>query len=66
KRWLLGTHQGAVSQKIQYYLDEFSFKFNCRLSRHRGKLFYRVIQQAVIIKAATMDEITGKKAKHYM
>jgi len=65
KRWLLGTHQGAVSEKyIQYYLDEFSFRFNRRLSRHRGKLFYRMIQQAVIQEAITMDEITGKKMKH--
>ena len=67
KRWLMGTHQGAVSQKhLQYYLDEFSFRFNRRLSTHRGKLFYRIIQQAVVIKAETMDSIIGKKAKHYI
>jgi len=67
KRWLLGTHQGAVSEKhLQYYLDEYSFRFNRRLSKHRGKLFFRTIQQAVISKAITMDEITGKKYKHYM
>ncbi len=64
KRWLLGTHQGAVSEKhIQYYLDEYSFRFNRRLSKHRGKLFYRIIQQAVTQEAITMDEITGKKPK---
>ena len=29
KRWLLGTHQGAVSAKhLDYYLDEFTFRFN--------------------------------------
>jgi transposase-like protein len=29
KRWLLGTHQGAVcSENLQYYLDEFTFRFN--------------------------------------
>src|SRR5665648_67264 len=67
KRWLLGTHQGAVSEKhLQYYLDEYSFRFNRRLSRYRGKLFFRTIQQAVISKAITMDEITGKKYKHNM
>lgn len=65
KRWLLGTHQGGVSEKhLQYYLDEFSFRFNRRLSKHRGKLFYRLMQQAVITEASTMDEITGKKPKH--
>jgi hypothetical protein len=48
KRWLLGTHQGAVSHKhLDYYLDEFTFRFNRRTSRHRGKLFFRLVQQAV-------------------
>jgi transposase-like protein len=48
ERWLLGTHQGAVSHEhLDYYLDEFTFRFNRRTSRHRGKLFYRLLQQAV-------------------
>ena len=39
KRWLLGTHQGAVSHKhLDYYLDEFTFRFNRRKSKSRGKL----------------------------
>jgi len=34
KRWLLGTHQGAVSRKhLDYYLDEFTFRFNRRRSK---------------------------------
>ena len=37
KRWLLGTHQGAVGrQYLDYYLDEFTFRFNRRKSRSRG------------------------------
>ena len=48
KRWLLGMHQGRVSRHhLGEYLDEFTFRFNRRLSRHRGKLFYRLLQQAV-------------------
>lgn len=48
KRWLAGTHQGAVSSEhLDYYLDEFTFRFNRRTSRSRGKLFYRLAQQAV-------------------
>ena len=40
KRWLLGTHQGAVSAKhLDYYLDEYTFRFNRRSSRARGLLF---------------------------
>ena len=48
KRWLLGTHQGGVKmQHLQSYLDEFIFRFNRRTSASRGKLFYRLAQQAV-------------------
>jgi transposase-like protein len=53
KRWLLGTHQGAVTPAhLDYYLDEFTFRFNRRRSRHRGKLFYRLAQQAVSVQPA--------------
>jgi transposase-like protein len=48
KRWMLGTHQGRISPSyLDYYLDEFTFRFNRRNSQWRGKLFYRLIQQAV-------------------
>jgi transposase-like protein len=48
KRWLLGTHQGAVApRQLPYYLDEFTFRFNRRKSKSRGKLFFRLMQQAV-------------------
>lgn len=58
KRWLLGTHQGAVSNRyLDYYLDEFTFRFNRRTSRSRGKLFYRLIQQATQIGPAPYSEI---------
>ncbi len=51
KRWLLGIHQGRVSpDQLGYYLDEFTFRFNRRLSPHRGMLFYRLLQQAVEIQ----------------
>jgi transposase-like protein len=49
KRWLLGTHQGAVShEQLDYYLDEFTFRFNRRRARHRGLLFYRLIEAALL------------------
>jgi len=51
KRWILGTHQGAVSHDhLDYYLDEYTFRFNRRTSRSRGQLFYRLVQQAVAIE----------------
>ncbi len=50
KRWWLGTHQGAISpEHLPYYLDEFTFRFNRRTSISRGKLFYRLIEQALQI-----------------
>ena len=48
KRWWLGTHQGAISPNhLPYYLDEFTFRFNRRASRSRGKLFYRLVEGAL-------------------
>ena len=48
KRWILGTYQGAVSNDhLDYYLDEFSFRFNRRRSRSRGLLFYRLLEHSV-------------------
>lgn len=50
KRWLLGTHQGGVSRDhLDYSLDESTFRFNRRTSRHRGKLFYRLVEQAAAV-----------------
>lgn len=50
KRWLQGTLQGAPQPSyLDYYLDEFVFRFNRRTSRSRGLLFYRLVQQAVNI-----------------
>ena len=60
KRWLLGTHQGAVSlAHLDYYLDEFTFRFNRRTSRLRGKLFYRLLQQAMAVEPAPYKAVVG-------
>jgi len=67
KRWLLGTHQGAVSGRhLDYYLDEFTFRFNRRKSRSRGKLFYRLVQQAAQVDPAPYKAIVGGKVDHNM
>ena len=50
KRWLMGTHHGRVeATHLPYYLDEFTFRFNRRTSRSRGKLFYRLVQKALAV-----------------
>jgi transposase-like protein len=49
ERWLLGTHQGAASHdQLDWYLDEFTFRFNRRAATHRGLLFYRLLEEAVV------------------
>jgi transposase-like protein len=59
KRWWLGgTHQGAIrSSHLDYYLDEFTFRFNRRTSRKRGKLFYRLMQQAVATTPVSWEDV---------
>ena len=58
KRWLLGTHHGAVDPRhVDYYLDEFTFRFNRRNSGSRGMLFYRLIQQSAVSQPATYANI---------
>jgi len=53
KRWMLGTHHGAVGHdQLDAYLNEFTFRFNRRTSASRGKLFYRLAQQAVEVAPA--------------
>ena len=58
KRWLLGTHHGAVTHEhLDHYLDEFTFRFNRRRSRSRGKLFFRLVQQAVAVGPAPYESM---------
>lgn len=60
KRWLLGTYQGAVQpEHLDYYLDEYTFRFNRRTSQSRGKLFYRLIQQAAATEPVPRQRIEG-------
>ena len=60
KRWLMGTYQGAVRHEhLDYYLDEYTFRFNRRTSQSRGKLFFRLVQQAVATEPIPRREIEG-------
>lgn len=61
KRWILGTHHGAVEpDQLDAYLDEFVFRFNRRRSKSRGMLFYRLLQQAVVTDPITYNDVKGK------
>ena len=60
KRWLIGTHQGGIQRRhLDYYLDEFTFRFNRRRSRSRGLLFHRLAQQAVAVEPAPYRAIVN-------
>jgi len=64
KRWMNGTHQGRISQKhLGFYLDEYAFRFNRKLSTHRGKVFYRLVQQSVITGPAPLKDLMNNE-KH--
>jgi transposase-like protein len=59
-RWWLGTHQGAIlARHLDYYLDEFTFRFNRRRSRARGLLFYRLVQHAALVDPAPYRTLVG-------
>lgn len=61
KRWLLGAYQGAIQEKqLEYYLDEYTFRFNRRKSKSRGLLFYRLLEQAVATAPLTYDDIRSR------
>ncbi len=65
KRWLLGTHHGAVTHEhLDYYLDEFTFRFNRRRSRSRGKLFFRLVQQAVAVNPVPYEAMVKYGRSH--
>lgn len=67
KRWLAGTlHHGIGHDHLEYYLDEFTFRFNRRNSRSRGLLFYRLLQQAVTTDPHPYRELLGEGARHKM
>lgn len=61
-RWWLGTHQGAIRAKhLDYYLDEFTFRFNRRRSRARGLLFYRLLEHALQVDPVPYKRLVGGK-----
>jgi hypothetical protein len=55
KRWLLGTHAGAVKPKYrQADLDAFAFRFNQRKTKGVGRIAARTIEQLVARPTLTM------------
>lgn len=62
KRWLMGTHQGGIAHEhLEDYLNEFTFRFNRRTSASRGKLFYRLAKQSVLVTPVPFNTIAHHK-----
>lgn len=60
KRWILGTHQGSVSDMhLQAYLEEYTFRFNRRNAKSRGLVFKRLIEHSLATAPITQDDIVG-------
>jgi hypothetical protein len=58
KRWLLGTHHGAVSPKhLPAYRDEYVFRFNRRIAKRISHGFARLVEQAVQTAPSTYRAI---------
>jgi transposase-like protein len=67
KRWLAGTMHYAVTPKhLDYYLDEFTFRFNRRNARSRGLLFYRLLEQAVVTDPHPLADLTAEPLDDYI
>ena len=63
KRWLLGTHHGAVSEKhLPAYLDEYVFRFNRRTAKRISHGFARLVEQAVRTRPVTYRAIVAGTA----
>lgn len=62
-RWLASSHQVAVRPLyLDYYLDEFAFRFNRRSWHSREWLFYALIEQAVAV--APLPVAMMRRRKH--
>jgi len=58
KRWLLGTHAGAVKPKhLQAYLDEFAFRHNRRKTDGVARIAARVIESVAAKPPLTMRRL---------
>ena len=65
KRWLIGTHAGAMKPKhLQAYLDEFIFRHNRRKTKGVGRIAARVIESAAAKPPLTMRAIVDQMKPH--
>lgn len=64
KRWLLGTHHGAIAPKhLQSYLDEFCFRRNRRKTKGVGRVVARCMENLVNQPPLTMRQLIDDTQK---
>jgi len=54
------TSELFEQNKLEYYLDEYTFRYNRRTSTSCGLLFLRLIEQAVITAPVSYEEIISQ------
>jgi transposase-like protein len=60
--WLAKSHQGAVRPLyFDYYLDEFTFRFNRRTWHSRESLFLALIQQAAAVAPLPVGKMQSRE-----
>jgi len=65
KRWLMGTHAGAVRDKhLQAYLDEFTFRHNRRKTIGTVRIAARLIESAVVRPPLTMRKLIDQTRRY--
>jgi transposase-like protein len=65
KRWVLSTFQGSLKHTyLECYLDEYVLIFYRRKSKSRGKLCWRLMEQAVITASITRKELRATIANY--
>ena len=62
RRHLALRHQ---PRDLDYYLDEFTFRFNRRSSKARGLLFYRLLEQAVVTEPVPYRQLVTPSLDPY-
>jgi transposase-like protein len=55
KTWLLGTHHGVSEKHLEAYLNEFTFRFNCRMNAFQS--FQSVLGIGTRVEGPEYDDI---------
>jgi transposase-like protein len=63
KRWALGVYHGLRRKHLQSYLEEFTFRFNRRRTRHAA--FRSLLSIALVVKPTPYNMLITPEAKAF-